>query len=966
MAMRDAQRRKPGRGFFAVGIFALSLQHASAAPIDREQGLPLVNTILPIRYNTPASPVGPQAFALAALPDGSIVVANNSGLLRLTGTEANAWNPLHGNVLSLASAADGTVYVGGIGDIGYFKDFGREFESLAAWAAKLNVQFGDFWIAVAAQDGSAYFADAIHVFRWDGHALRLAYTGQPEMLQGAAFGNGVVVFDPGAGLVAVSVDSAHVVPGSDRLKRAGPCALASASGDVISVCMDGSVMRWRADGVLAELPVDNAVRELLTRAGVTTARMSDDGSLMIGTRRAGMLWLDANAMLSGRLSIPEWGESRVFSLLPRHADGFWVGLDYGVAHVEWPGQLARYDALLGLPRAVIATIRVNGELLVATTRGVYRVAPAAAADMAFARFETYVPTQTTLFAVAQSGGTLFVASGEGVYAVRDGAPLKPDSQLAYSVLPLNADASALLAGGLNGVRVLRKIDARWSGREVPEVDTEIRHFQPDENGAIWLTGNYGGAFRLHLAASADAPPTIERFGAAEGLPAGRIVPLALPDRIVFDSADGLLRFDSAARRFVADVALRALLPKSQGATRIVAALDTLHALVVQHDRVRLIERGGDGSWHEAFTPLARLPRGMDFRDVRVDADGTVWIAGNAALFRHRAVPQALPDLPRPQIQLDDGGADGAGAGVRRLGVAPRNVRVRFEEAFFDGVEQLRFRTRLEPLETGWSDWQQAPAREMTHLPGGSYRLAVQARDIFGRDSEPSSIAFALAPPWYLRWWAFMLAALGFFVLLAWLIRRRDRVLRRRAAELAELVRERTQELEKASITDALTGLRNRHYVQLTGTPWHNGASAFWLIALLDIDHFKRINDERGHDAGDEVLRSVAHQLAAALPNGAVAVRWGGEEFLVIVAIDAPAQAPELVRRLLHAIGGCMVTLSAPPPLTVTCSMGWDVVQADTTSSLDMVLSSADHKLYAAKHAGRDRAFGPDPAQVIRR
>jgi len=73
-----------------------------------------------------------------------------------------------------------------------------------------------------------------------------------------------------------------------------------------------------------------------------------------------------------------------------------------------------------------------------------------------------------------------------------------------------------------------------------------------------------------------------------------------------------------------------------------------------------------------------------------------------------------------------------------------------------------------------------------------------------------------------------------------------------------------------------------------------------------------------------------------------------------------------VRHLLHAIGGCMVTLSAPPPLTVTCSMGWDVVQADTTSSLDMVLSSADHKLYAAKHAGRDRAFGPDPAQVIRR
>src|SRR5258706_12437173 len=105
MALRD-QRGRAGRGQYTLMAIVLTCTGAGAAPAESEQGLPLVNTILPIRYNTPASPVGPQAFALTALRDGSIVVANNAGLLRLSGTQASAWNPMHGNVRSLAANAE--------------------------------------------------------------------------------------------------------------------------------------------------------------------------------------------------------------------------------------------------------------------------------------------------------------------------------------------------------------------------------------------------------------------------------------------------------------------------------------------------------------------------------------------------------------------------------------------------------------------------------------------------------------------------------------------------------------------------------------------------------------------------------------------------------------------------------------------------------------------------------------------
>jgi diguanylate cyclase (GGDEF)-like protein len=955
-----------GRAIGAVFAALAGCVGAAVVPGDVEQGLPIISTFLPSRYNTPASPVGPQAFALASLADGSIVAANNSGLLRLNGASATAWNPTGGNVLSLASGADGTLYFGGVGEIGWCRDFGGEFHTLAPEATRLGSDLGDVWITVVAHNDDVYFADTTHVFRWDGHELRLAYAGQPELLVGAPLGAGAAVLDPGAGLIAVNANGARLLPGSERLLASGPCALAAARDSIVSVCSDASVLRWREHADVEELPLAPPVRDMLGGAGVTTAGVRDDGMLLIGTRRAGMLMLDRDGALIGHLAaVPEWGDSRVFSQLLRHDDGFWVGLDYGVAHVEWPGQLSRFDASLGLPRAALATVRVNGQLLAATTRGLYRLAPPPPGS-AFAHFQIDVPTRTTLFALAQSGDAVFLASGDGVYRVHDGAAQLLDTQLAYAVMPLDRDGDVLLVGGLRGARVLRKRGDTWIAQPLRGISTEIRHLQADGNGGVWLAGNYSGAYHLRDAAIDDTPD-VETFGAAQGLPAGRILPLRLPDGLAFDSSEGLLRFDAAARRFVPDAALRALLPRALGATRFALPLDAQHAYVVQHDRVRLIERTGSG-WRELFTPLARLPRGLDFRDVRVDADGGVWIAGNDALFHHRPQLQsALPELPQPRAMLkaDDGSSIVAGPAAVNLGTAPRTVRAHFEEAFFDGVDQLNFRTRLDPLESAWSEWQALPEREMTQLPDGEYQLLVQARDTFGRESAPATLAFSLAPPWFLRWWALASYAGALGLLLALMIRLRESNLRRRAEELSELVSARTQELERASVTDALTGLRNRHYVQLLEPAWRERKRGWWLIALVDIDYFKRINDDHGHAAGDEVLRAVAQRLGGVLSEAVTAVRWGGEEFLIVGELDDARGAAPLMRKLLCAIGNEPVAIAGMPALAVTCSIGWEVVAVEDALSLDTMLASADQKLYAAKRSGRDRALGPDNALIVR-
>jgi two-component system, cell cycle response regulator len=180
---------------------------------------------------------------------------------------------------------------------------------------------------------------------------------------------------------------------------------------------------------------------------------------------------------------------------------------------------------------------------------------------------------------------------------------------------------------------------------------------------------------------------------------------------------------------------------------------------------------------------------------------------------------------------------------------------------------------------------------------------------------------------------------------------------------ADELRRRAHELDALGSTDPLTGLPNRralerHLHLLASDARQRGEPL--LAAVVDVDHFKRVNDVEGHAAGDDVLREVARRLRSAVRPGQVLGRWGGEEFLAL----APGLAGEAARRfgeqLRTLVGWEPVSLVDRSPLAVTVSVG---VAADVPGDESGLLRLADAALYAAKEAGRDRvvvAPGRDP------
>ncbi len=330
--------------------------------------------------------------------------------------------------------------------------------------------------------------------------------------------------------------------------------------------------------------------------------------------------------------------------------------------------------------------------------------------------------------------------------------------------------------------------------------------------------------------------------------------------------------------------------------------------------------------------------------------------------------------------------EGFGAAGIELGY--RDPVVTFELAALDfaAPRENRYAFMLEGFDADWVDHGNEPRVTYTNLDAGRYLLRARAANNDGLWGEPLEIPLTVEPAPWETWWAyaayFAAAALGFAAFvrsqqkkvqreaeysrkLETEVRERTRELRDRNADLAAL----NQKLEEASLTDPLTGLRNRRFlfeqvtkdISLVRRRYFEVASGrqdpevFDLVfMMLDLDHFKSVNDTHGHAAGDRVLLEVRDVLLETCRQSDIIIRWGGDEFLIVARDSDPATAEGLAERLRSRIEDNVVELENGAHARITCSVGFACfpflrTQPDVLS-WDHVIQLADTALYHAKAA----------------
>ena len=372
-------------------------------------------------------------------------------------------------------------------------------------------------------------------------------------------------------------------------------------------------------------------------------------------------------------------------------------------------------------------------------------------------------------------------------------------------------------------------------------------------------------------------------------------------------------------------------------------------------------------------------------------DGSVFIGTSRGLAYHRSGGNTS-SAPPPSMVITSALLGGKEFVTRRSPVVPydeNTFSVKFSGVGYRNPHAIRFRYRLAGLEQEYinSDFRKV---RYSALPAGKFTFEVSCRSAAGLWSKQAVFSFTVKPPWWERLGVRL--GFGFAVLLVLALilkartyklaadrRRLEIAVKERSAQLAEansqlgVANDRLREL---SFTDGLTQVHNRHFfssiidTEISSaqrrsdprTPSEPGRNRDLVFFMVDLDHFKEVNDTWGHAAGDRVLKETALRLQESVRTSDLVVRWGGEEFLILCRDTELAEASVVAGRILWIMQEAPFWLDGTHSTRRTCSVGWASLPTSSPELHEVIthqvaIDLADRALYLAKEAGRNRAVG---------
>jgi diguanylate cyclase (GGDEF)-like protein len=340
----------------------------------------------------------------------------------------------------------------------------------------------------------------------------------------------------------------------------------------------------------------------------------------------------------------------------------------------------------------------------------------------------------------------------------------------------------------------------------------------------------------------------------------------------------------------------------------------------------------------------------------LDSQGRLWFATalGATSIDPALSAQREVDAPPAVIEFVSSDTEDSFAPGTELNADALRVEFHYAGLGYQMTDHIEFQVRLLGFEDEWINQGRLRTAQYTRLPPGEYRFEVRSRYPGGDWSEADALEFSKAPYlWQTQIFWIVVAFLAALLIYLLLVSRTYRLQRSRE-QLQQLVDEKTRELVTLANEDALTGLANRrafdHRVQ-EEVLYAKARKRSLSLALVDLDHFKHINDKYLHAAGDEVLVQVADVLRKSIRDIDYVARWGGEEFAIVFPNAKPAEAAAVCERIRAALRQTrFAALNADESITVSvgiAGLGEDYNQGQA-------LLNADRALYQAKQQGRDQ------------
>ena len=749
-----------------------------------------------------------------------------------------------------------------------------------------------------------------------------------------------------------------------------------------------------ANGHVARLQPAGASDPGLLSDSATTFAENGNGEIWIGTQNRGLVIADVGSLLARRVmrdrSVPSNLQSSWVWGLHRDRGGeMWVASTTGLSRTR-PQQ----DAILSLfssdgsawtdPYVFAVDADARGVVTLGQKAGIQVIDPIEqkmTALLGGAEDDpAHPPAISNVTAVVHTpDGTRYMASRDGLFRLAPGSHRlemlpQPERGAVKAVISLLLDGSTLWVGGKGDGVWQMDLDAPTHPmrRPVPAAeltDPEVNAIVRGPDGAMWIATNNG----LNLV--------------RPGQPVQRIMPVAGDPTSLASAVINTLLTDRQGRLWVGNNAGIQILEKMDAGGRAVFHhIGKAEGLTSENIDTVLMDAAGR-VWVSTDDGVAVVDPSTYALRVLHPADGaaisTYWVnsgavgptgelffggLGGLTVIRPERLTHHVYSAPLVVTDVEMGGKPVALAdakGRKQLTVPPEasGFSVEFSLLDFTAPERNRYAYWLEGYDKTWREVDTTHrSAGYTNLSPGHYVLHMKAASRDGTWTEhPLEVDVEILPAWYQAWWFDLLKIVAVLLVIAAVAAVRVRYVQQRSKELSRLVEQRTQELtklqhqlEELAYSDALTALPNRRmfgdYCRQMIAASERQDAGFALL-LIDLDHFKLVNDTLGHDAGDALLVETARRLRGIARKADVVARLGGDEFAILLADTGVPSAVDIVcQRICEAFDASIPHKGHD--IRISPSIGVALFPSDGATQ-DALYKSADLALYDAKREGRN-------------
>jgi diguanylate cyclase (GGDEF)-like protein len=756
-----------------------------------------------------------------------------------------------------------------------------------------------------------------------------------------------------------------------------------------------------ARGRISRLQPAGPADPSLPSDSVTSFAEMGGGEIWIGTQTRGLVIADTSTLLARRVvrdrSVPSNLQANwIWGLYRDRGGQMWVASTTGLSRTR-PQQDAIYSLFSSDgsawtdPYVFSVDADARGVVTLGQKSGIEVIDPVDHRMTALtgegADGSTVISNITAI--VHTADGTRYLASQDGLFTLAPKStqirpvPM-PTRGAVKGVTALWLDGSTLWIGGKgDGIWTMDLASpARALSQPVPThdlSDPEVTAIAPGPDGATWVATNNG----LNLV--------------RQGRPTERIMPVANDPTSLAAAVINSLLTDRQGRLWVGNNAGIQILEKRDASGHAAFHhIGQAEGLTSENIDMLLMDASGR-IWASTDDGIAVIDPTSYALRVLHPADGaaisTYWVnsgavgptgevffggLGGLTVIRPERLTRRVYSGPIVVTDVEVGGKPASlkDAGARKqLTVPPEagGFSVEFSLLDFTAPERNRYAYWLEGYDKTWREVDSTHrAASYTNLSPAHYVLHMKAASRDGTWTEhPLEVDVQILPAWHQTWWFELLEVLAALLAVAAVVAVRVRYVQQRSLELEHLVEQRTHELtqlqhqlEELAYSDALTSLPNRRMFgdwcrQMIATSERQDGG--FALLLIDLDHFKQVNDTLGHDAGDALLVETARRLRAIARKADVVARLGGDEFAILLADTAIPSAVDIAcRRILDAF-------DTPVPyegqeMRTSPSIGVALFPRDGVTQ-DELYKSADLALYEAKRGGRNtwRFAGARPA-----